>query len=233
MFCEGRRIPDPRREGGRIGIFRGLDNAHDRELFPVLYKLAHICFVVCFVFPHLILAVIFIIIRAVYKAECDPQDILIGVISHVSRSLHVFFIDKLPNHLIQLHGVTQSHRIKHEVADTAARGEHKHTLIITFRPAPCFHIVLSFIKLCIFRHLIKHVRAHHGGHHTVRTGRGPEPESIKGFVRVHLAHAVPVYPVNLRNHIVGIFYCVCVFLDPALPAFQIFLQRLQVIGIHC
>ena len=49
---------------------------------------------------------------------------------------------------------------------------------------------------------------------------------------MHLAHCIPLFPVDLRSYIVGILNGIRVFFDPALPAVQIFFERLQVIGIH-
>ena len=50
---------------------------------------------------------------------------------------------------------------------------------------------------------------------------------------MYLPYRVPLFPVDLRDHIVRILDGVSILLDPALPAVQIFFQRLQVIGIHC
>ena len=167
MLCQRCRIADPCVQRRCIGNLRRLDDPDDGELLSVFHKLSHIILVVCFISPDVILAVILIVIRAVHKPESDPQDIVIRIFSHVRRGIHILLIDKLADHLIQLQRVAQPHSIQHEITHTPAGSEHQHTLVIILRPAPCLYIILPFIKVWVLRHLTKHIRTHHGGHHTV------------------------------------------------------------------
>ena len=78
---------------GRGGRVRGrLDNTGDCELFAVGNELFHIVFVVAFIFPDLILTVVFVAVGAVHKTERGAEDIIVGIRADGGRGLDGFFI---------------------------------------------------------------------------------------------------------------------------------------------
>lgn len=78
---------------GRGGRVRGrLDNTCDCELFAVGNELFHIVFVVAFIFPDLILTVVFVAVGAVHKTERGAEDIIVGIRADGGRGLDGFFI---------------------------------------------------------------------------------------------------------------------------------------------
>ena len=224
MLCQRRRVSDPCRKGRGIRVLRRLYDSDNRQFFAIFHKGPHIVFIVRFVPPDIILAVIFIVVRAVHQPECNPENIVIGIVLYVFRRFYIFFIDKLPDHLIQLHLVTQSERIEHKITDAPSLSENEHTLIIIFRPPPGFYIVLVLVERRILRHFIKYIRTHHGRHHTVGTSRRTQPKRVKGLIRIHLPYRIPVYPVNLRRHIIRILNGIRILFDAALSAFKISFQ---------
>ena len=148
------------------------------------------------------------------------------------RNFHIFTVHKLLNHIVKFHRIPQSQCIQEKIADTAGRTQNNHTFIITFRPASRFHIVLTFIKCRIRRQLIENVRTHHGGHQTAGTGRRTEAQRVKRTVRIYLMNVIPILSVDLRRHIVTVFYGIRISLNSTLFTFKIFFQRLQVVGVH-
>ena len=170
MLCQRNRIADPGIKEQSVRVLRRLHHAHDGDIFPVLYEVLHVLLVVGLIPPYLILAVILVIIRTVDELECDADDVLVGIGAHIVRRFHIFLVNELLDHLVQLHRITKPQCIEHEIADPSARGEHKDALIVVLRPVPCLHVVLALIQPGILRHLIEHIRAHHGGHQTVRPG---------------------------------------------------------------
>ena len=232
MFRKTGRITDPCCEKSAVGILPWLYDPHDLQVFPLVYQIIHVFFVICLISPDLILVIIFIVICAVYQFKGDPQDILIGISSHIFRDFYVFFIDKLTDHVIQLHRIPQSHGIQHKITDTSPGCQDQHTLIVIFRPASCLYIILIHIQVGIFRHLIKHIRAHHRRHHAAGTAGRTKPQSFKRAVRIYPADIIIFLEIDLRYYIIGVFNGVGIFLNIAVTAVQIFFQRLQVIGVH-
>ena len=120
MLCQGRRIADPCVQEESVRILRRLYNAHDRDILAVLHEIFHIFFVICLIPPYLVLAVILVVFRAVDELERDADDIVIGVRSHILRRVYILFVDKLLDHLIQLHGIAKSQRVQQKIADAPA-----------------------------------------------------------------------------------------------------------------
>ena len=170
MPGQRRRVADSGRKCHCIGIFCRLDNTYYLEIFPVFHEIFHIGFIAGFVCPDTILTVVRIIVRTVDQFKGNTEKIFIRIASHIFRCFDIFFIDKLPDHLIQFHSIPKSECIKHKVTDVPVCRQDNHTLIIILRPSTGLYIVLPFIEIFIFRHFIKHVRTHHGGHHTVGPG---------------------------------------------------------------
>ena len=50
---------------------------------------------------------------------------------------------------------------------------------------------------------------------------------------MHLADLIAILFIDQRLYIIGIFHCVRVLFNSAVPAVKISLQRFQVIGVHC
>ena len=115
----------------------------------------------------MILAVIFITVRRIYQLKCNPQEIFVIIGAYIFRYIHIFLINKLLYHLIQLRRISEAKCIQHKIADSASGSKDNHALIIILRPAACFYIVLPLIQIFVLRHLIEHIRAHHHGHNAV------------------------------------------------------------------
>ena len=162
MLRQRRRVIDPCAQRRGAGVLRRLDDPYDRELFPVFHEVFHICLITGLIGPHLVLAVILITVRRVHDAEFSSEDVIIRISPHFVRHRYVLFIHELFDHLVKLKGIPEPQRVEQEIAHSASGCQYKHALIIILRPAPRFHVVLPFIELLIFRHLIKHIRAHHG-----------------------------------------------------------------------
>ena len=167
MLCQGSRVADPAAQEQSVCILCRLHHTHDGDILSVRHKALHVFLVVGLIPPNLVLAVILVIIRTVDELECDANDVLVGIGAHIVRRFHIFLVNELLDHLVQLHRITKPQCIEHEIADPSARGEHKDALIVVLRPVPCLHVVLALIQPGILRHLIEHIRAHHGGHQTV------------------------------------------------------------------
>ena len=232
MLCQGSRVSDTGLEHHGVAVLCRLHDAHHSQVLSVFCQIPDIRLITGPVRPHLILTVIDIVIRTVYQFKGCSDHVIVGVGSHTLRRVYIFFIQKLLDHLIQFQGIPQPQRVEQHIADAAPLGQDYHTLIVVFRPSPCLHVILALIKGGVFRHLVKHICAHHGGHHTAGTGGRAKPESVKRVVRVYLAHLAVVYLIDLRRHIVAVFHCVCVVLNTAFTALKILFQRLQVIGVH-
>ena len=232
MLRKGGGIADPCSEKGSVGVFPWLYDPYDLQVFSLIDQTLHIFFVVCLISPHLVLIVIFIIICAVCQFKGDPQDILIGIGSHVFRDFHIFFIDELADHIVQLHRIPQSQGVQHKITDASPGSQHQHALVVFFRPASRLHLILIHIQIGVFRHLVKHVGAHHGGHHTAGAAGRTKPQGFKRAVRIYPADPVLFLEIDLRDNIVRILNGVGIFLNTAVPAVQIFFQRLQIVGVH-
>ena len=226
------RIIDTRCQCRCLGILTRLYNSYNLQILALIHQILHVFFIVRLIFPDIILTVILIIIRTVHQFELLTQDIIIGIFSQIFRCLDIFLISKLPDHIIQFHLVSESQCIQHKVTDTSVWSEYQHTLMVILRPASCLHLILILIELCILRHLIEHVGAHHRWHHTVWACCRAKSQRYKRLIRIHLAYTVFVLSVNLRCHSVRILYCGRILFNPGLVTVQILLERLQVIGIH-
>ena len=167
MFCQRSRISDACVKKKTVRVLRRLHDPDDRDILSVFHKVLHIFTVIRLIPPDLIFAVVLITVGAVHQFKRDPKNILVRIICKILRRIHILLIDELLDHLLQFKRIPKPHGIEHEIADSAVSRQHKDTLIIVFRPSPRLHIILPFIELCIFRHLIEHIRTHHGRHHTV------------------------------------------------------------------
>ena len=170
MLCQSGRISDPGSQCHRIGILRRLHDSNYLDILSMFHNLFHIGFIVGFISPYLILTVVYIVIRTVDQFKFDAQEIFIRVASHILRGCDILFIDKLPDHLVQFHRISKTQGVEKKITHTAVGHKNNDTFMLIFRPAPCFDVVLSFVKRRVFRHLIEHICTHHGGHHCIRTG---------------------------------------------------------------
>ena len=143
---------------------------------------------------------------------------------------HVLFGGELLDHLVEFGRIAQPQRVQHEVTHAAAAGEHEHAFVVTLGPASGLHVVLPLVQAGVVGHFKEHVGAHHGGHHAVRAGRGPEAQHRERRVRVHLVQRLRVRAEYLRGHVVGVLDGARVLLDAALAAVEVFLERGQVIA---
>ena len=211
MFCQRSRISDACVKKKTVRVLRRLHDPDDGDILSVFHQVLHILTVIRLITPDLILAVILITVGAVHQFKRDPKNILVRIICKIRRRIHILLIDELLDHLLQFQGITQPHGIEHEIADPAVRCQYQNTLIIVLGPASRLHIILTFIELRVLRHLIEHIRAHHGRHHTVGTGGRSQSQSTERLIRVHL----PDIPVFLL--IIDLRHCAPSALPP-LPA---------------
>ena len=106
MFRQGRRITDPRAERGRIGVFRRLYHSDDRKIFSIRHQFFHIVLITGFVCPHLILAVILIVVGTVHQLKCGADDVVIGVRTYVLRYSNILLICKLLHHIVEFQRIS-------------------------------------------------------------------------------------------------------------------------------
>ena len=234
MISQLCRIIDTGSKQGSVGILRWLHDTDHFQVFPVFHQFFHIFIIIRFVFPDLVFTVIAVIIRSIDQFKGGSQNILITVCADIIRSIHIFILHKLFDHIVKFHGISESQCVQEKIADTSVRSHNYHTFVITFRPATCFYIILVFIQILLSRHLIKHICAHHRGHHTICTRRRTKPQRSKGFVRINLTNLISIFvqSKDLRCCAVTVFHGFCVFADFLFMIIQIFFQRFQVIGVH-
>ena len=227
---EGGRVVDARAEHGGVRPFGGLHDAHDGQILAVLHELFHISGVVGLVPPDAVGAVVLIKTGSVHELECDAERVGVRNAGDIVRHGDGFFLGKLFDHAVQFFAVAQAEGIEQEIADAAAGGQHKHALVIVFRPAARLDVVLVAVKRFVGGHLIKHVGAGHHRHHAARAGRRTHAQRRKGIVRVDLAVAAVLPEVDLRRNAVGVFDRVGVFFNAAFAAVQVGFERGEVVG---
>ena len=230
---QGGRVGDAGLQEQAAGVLGGLDNAHNGDILAVFHEASHVGVIIRLVPPDVVPAVVFIIIRAAYKLKGDAQNVVVIVDAHILRDVDILFVNKLLDHVVQLHRIAKAQGIEHKVADAAARSQHQDALVIIFRPPPGLYVVLGDVEVLVVRHLVEDVRPHHGGHHAAGAHGGAKAQGREGIVRVHLTDAVrSLQAVDLGLHVVGVFHGAGVLLDAAFAAVQVGLQGLQIVGIH-
>ena len=229
MARERGGVIDSGGEHGGCDALCGLHHAHDCELLSLRHKLAQEGFVARMVGQHAELLVIGIVVRSVHKAVGDADHIVVGKTGDVLRHIHILLRGKLLHHVVELLAVAQAERVEHQVAHVSAGGQHQHAFVVSFRPAPGFHLILVFIKRRVLRHFMERVGAHHGGHHAVAGGSRADSQRGEGLIRVHLPVIAVLPQVNLRGDAVGIGDRLQIGFDSAAARLKVFLERGQVI----
>ena len=120
--------------------------------------------------------IIYIIISGIDKLIGGSHKLLIAVGAALIRNVYLLISGELLHHFVKLLIVAKPQCVQHKIIDIAILCQNEYTFIILLRPSPCLDIVLILIQPGILRHLIKHIRAHHGGHHAVGVAGGAKAQ---------------------------------------------------------